>query len=374
MAVRNPASRLCLPLEDWPAPDRAAWATLFTPRDVFADAAPARRWAAATRANHLHHYGCWLRWLATGVGLEPDAAPGARATPEAVRGFAKHLQDRVSPVSAAAGIVCLKVVLKAMHPEMDWRWLMDLANRLKGWAEPSRDRSDAIRPIEEIHWASARELDRLAATPIVSVSDRVACRDMLIVLVLSAAPVRRRNLASIEIGRHLIQAGGRSWLRFPEAETKTHGRLSFALPHHVEPYLAFYLDQVRPIFGPAPDCRRLWVGAGGLPVTPETVRFRILRATTRLFGAPINPHSFRACAATSFALRSPAMARQAAALLGHRRFATTEKHYVKANQLEASRGVNAVLAELRGDFRGDGEIGATEGGAVDHGFGNRLVS
>ena len=60
------------------------------------------------------------------------------------------------------------------------------------------------------------------------------------------------------------------------------------------------------------------------------------------------------------------------ALLGHRRFATTEKHYVKANQLEASRSVNAVLAELRGELlRGD-EICVAEGGAVGHGFGEPL--
>ena len=69
---------------------------------------------------------------------------------------------------------------------------------------------------------------------------------------------------------------------------------------------------------------------------------------------PINPHSFRTCAATSFALRSPGLARLAAALLGHRDFRTTETYYIKADQLEASRGVNAVLGALRGKLKKQG--------------------
>lgn len=228
---------------------------------------------------------------------------------------------------------------------------MDLTNRLNTWAEPSVDRSASIRPIEEIHAAGARELDRLIATPLTRHRDRVAYRDTLIVLLLSVAPIRLRNLASIEIGRHLIRTGDRAGLRFAEAETKNKQRLSFELPCHLDPYLALYLDRVRPSFGPAPGCVHLWLGFEGQPLTAHTIGGRVILVTQRLFGTPINPHSFRACAATSFALRSPAMARQAAPLLGHRYFGTTEKHYIKANQLEASRSINTVLEGLRKESR-----------------------
>ena len=72
-----------------------------------------------------------------------------------------------------------------MHPEGDWRWLMDLTNRLNTWAEPSVDRTAQTLPIEQIHNACLRELDRLQQTPLARRIDRVAYRDTLIVLLLS---------------------------------------------------------------------------------------------------------------------------------------------------------------------------------------------
>ena len=80
---------------------------------------------------------------------------------------------------------------------------MDLTNRVNTWAEPAVDRSAQTIPIELIHNACLGELDRLLRTPLTRRIDRVAYRDTLIVLLLSAAPVRLRNLAMIEIGVHL---------------------------------------------------------------------------------------------------------------------------------------------------------------------------
>ena len=111
--------------------------------------------------------------------------------------------------------------------------------------------------------------------------------------------------------------------------------------------LQAYLDRVRPSFRPAGDCNRLWLGFEGEPLAAHSVYGRIILVTDRLLGVKINPHSFRACAATSLANRSSADARLAAPLLGHRYFATTERHYIRARQLEASRKVHATLAEIR---------------------------
>ena len=61
----------------------------------------------------------------------------------------------------------------------------------------------------------------------------------------------------------------------------------------------------------------------------------------------MNPHLLRDCAATSLSTVSPDVARAAAALLGHRNFSTTEKYYIRANRLEASRKLNAILASVK---------------------------
>ncbi len=86
----------------------------------------------------------------------------------------------------------------------------------------------------------------------------------------------------------------------------------------------------------------------GRPLAAPAIRKRILLATEGLFGTPINPRAFRTCAATSFALRSPTLARRLASPLRHRYFSITGKHHVKAGHLEASRCVNTALRKLRG--------------------------
>ena len=266
-AMAADRGRVELPFKEWPEADRRAWDGLFVAGDVLDAAGAGRHWAAATRETNRHHYGRWLAWLKQSGELDHDALPWERATPDRVRRYAEDLLEAVAPRTVASILIGLKVVLKAMHPEGDWRWLMDLTNRVNTWAEPAVDRSAQTIPIEHIHNACLGELDRLLQTPLTRRLDRVAYRDTLIVLLLSAAPVRLRNLAMIEIGTHLTLDEDRATLRFTESETKNRQRLTHPLPRHVRPYLQHYLDRVRPSFGPADGCHRLWLGFEGGPLT-----------------------------------------------------------------------------------------------------------
>ena len=78
---------------------------------------------------------------------------------------------------------------------------------------------------------------------------------------------------------------------------------------------------------------------------------RITRLTRRLFGTPINPHLLRDCAASSLAAASADMARAAAPLLGHRHFSTTERYYIQADNLAASRKVGHLLETIKTSSR-----------------------
>ena len=69
----------------------------------------------------------------------------------------------------------------------------------------------------------------------------MAYRDTLIVLLLSAAPVRMRNLAMIEIGTHLIRGRG-PHLAVRGDETKNRQRLTHPLPRTCCPICELYLD------------------------------------------------------------------------------------------------------------------------------------
>ena len=79
----------------------------------------------------------------------------------------------------------------------------------------------------------------------------------------------------------------------------------------------------------------------------HTINLRIGEHTQRAFGRPVNMHLFRDCAATSIAIRDPEHIRTAAAVLGHRQFATTEKYYNLARSMEAAGAFHDHLEQLR---------------------------
>ena len=336
-----------LPIANWPDGDRAAWEALFREGDILDGRGADCCWTAATRATNLKHYARWLGWLAGTSTLEPDIAPWERVTRDRVEAYARSILERCAPRTAASALIGLKSVIKRMDPESDWRWLMDITNRLDSWAQPSVDRRAEILPPAELFRGALRELERLAALQPLTRTDEIAFRDVLIVALLVTCPMRMRNLVQIEIGVHLRRVGDGWELHFADHETKTRQPLRYIIASSLGPWIDVYLEKVRPGFRIEPGCLRLWPGGKSRPLAYESVYGRVLQTTRRLVGIAIRPHSFRSIAATALAEASTEDALHARALLGHRLPATTERYYVKATQLEASRRVNAALAAAR---------------------------
>jgi integrase len=164
---------------------------------------------------------------------------------------------------------------------------------------------------------------------------------------LAARPLRKKNVTSLELGRHVIQTGDGWLIAIPAEETKTRQPISFDLPDQLVPWIERYLSKVRPLFPQAAESSRLWLGKDGVMHHPHVVWHRITKLTRRLFGTPINPHLLRDCAASSLAAVSSDTARAAAPLLGHRHFSTTGRYDIQADNLAASRKVSAILDQLK---------------------------
>jgi integrase/recombinase XerD len=340
-------SRRYLAFDEWPSGDRAAWRAAIAKGDILDGQGPAAHWADATKRTNLQHYSRWLRFLAAEAILREDLRPDERVTPDAVRAYVARLQAEIAPRTVVSALVGLKVVIKAMAPHANWRWLADVCNALNRRSSPSKDKRMRMRPTGEIYAAAFAELGRLSKTALRRRNDRVAFRDTLMLAILAARPVRLRNLAEIRIGGHLVRQGDVLLLAFPAEEVKNRRPLEYDLPVSVVSFLQTYLQRIRPSFLKGGVSDALWLGFEGKPLTPHSIYGRIMLVSERLLGVAINPHLLRDCAATSLATVSPAAALSAAALLGHQSFATTERYYIRANQLEAGRVVNAMLADIR---------------------------
>ncbi|MBQ0819610.1 tyrosine-type recombinase/integrase [Microvirga sp. HBU67558] len=338
--------RRALPVSEWPQVDQEAWAAAQVEDDIFDECGGAAHWASGTRRTNEQHYGRWLGYLLWTGQLDRDADPADRVTRERVRAYNLHLETLVAPRTRLSMLVGLKVMMQAMAPDRNWRWLQTTCNRVQINARPSKDKRTRMRPTAEIFAAAVAELERLPVGNL-SLKQAVAYRDALMLALLALRPLRVKNFSSLELGRHLIPTEG-SWLiTIPAEETKTRQPISFELPEPLLPWFEHYLSAVRSLFPQAAESTRLWLSKEGVMRDSHAAYHRITKLTRRLFGTPINPHLLRDCAASSLAAVSADMARAAAPLLGHRHFSTTERFYIQADNLAASRRLGSILDQLK---------------------------
>lgn len=132
-----------MPLDAWPALDRAGWNEAFEPADSLdlrttgAELRTASRLAIATR------YARWLFWVKAN---EPDAlalAPEARATRERVIKYLHDLHEEITIRSIHNYACRLKRALELICPDTDWSWFRPILRKLERRARSERS---AVRP------------------------------------------------------------------------------------------------------------------------------------------------------------------------------------------------------------------------------------
>ena len=165
-------------------------------------------------------------------------------------------------------------------------------------------------------------------------------RDGLMIALLAARPLRRRNFAAIEIGRQLRCSGAGYRLQFEASETKTHRPLDFPVPAPLIACLQRYISIHRPVLcgrsQTGDPTERLWVSTVGTSMDETSIYDRIVKLTRAEFGQPINPHLFRDCAATSIATETPEHVRITKEILGHGTLQASERYYNHAQSLQAT--------------------------------------
>lgn len=172
-------------------------------------------------------------------------------------------------------------------------------------------------------------------------------RDGVMVLMLAHHPLRSRNFGALELGWTLLRQGQEFTVCLPGMETKNHRPIEFTVAPVVAEYLARYLDTTRSglLLRSGSDTARVWLTKFGIPSEPHKISERIAIITGRELGVPLGTHAFRHIGATTLATSSPEQARLAQPLLGHTDYATTERYYIHARQIEAHREWNRVLQQ-----------------------------
>ena len=313
-----------------------------------------------------------LRLLATAVvksGTAAETLTGLRALlqPEAVRAGLQYLLERnggtSSPqISHLATFLPTLARRLDMPPEVIAR-LRKMAAKLKVTQHGMTPRNrEAMRAFDDE--AAVKALLALSARLVAEVlkSGRVGYREAKIIQTALAielllnAPVRRKNLASIQLERHLLELGSRRerrvHLRFPADEVKNTNDLEFPLMPEAIGLLDLYLKVWRPLLcsgetpflfpGESPAEHK---GKGTLSAQIKEVVF----GYTRL---EMPAHRFRHAAAKIYLDRNPGQYEVVRLLLGHKDVNITIAFYAGAETASAARHYARTILGLRhGELR-----------------------
>jgi integrase len=165
--------------------------------------------------------------------------------------------------------------------------------------------------------------------------------------------MRLRNLAALRAGVHLLLHRDGMVLSLPASETKARRFHEAPVAELLADRLRGYLRRHRPVLLRAGRLRRgapadaLWISKVGTALGTGPIGVMIRKRTRAAFGRPVWPHLYRACAATTIAIRAPEETHIIPGVLGHATSAASERYYNLAGGLEAARAHSTVLAELR---------------------------
>jgi integrase len=341
-----------MPLERWPAADLALYERCLRGGGPYSEAGRGADWRPDTRAKYVYDYGRWLSWLSDTHPELLTLNPGERVSQVLVEEYRQHLTARVKPKSVACHLSGLGSMLWALCETNKFAWVQLAAQRLARNAVGRNKRG--IIPLSPQLVDLGCELMMEAENGICprGFPPAVRYRNGLLIALLGYWPIRRRNLAMIEIGHHLIEHGDGYRIDFTAQETKQKRGIGFILPPVLVTALKRYLLFHRPVLlargpyrGAAGDA--LWVGADGGSLGAEGIYKAISEHTEAKFGHAVSPHRFRDAAATTIATEDPARVRDILAVLGHASLTTSEKYYNQANSIDASRAYHRALKKLR---------------------------
>ena len=168
-------------------------------------------------------------------------------------------------------------------------------------------------------------------------------RDGLMLALQAARALRRKNFAQIEIGWHLVRNAGGYVLRFEAAEMKNCRVFEIPVPDELTGDFDRYIEHHRPVLAGGRDSTALWLARDGNPMTINSVGARFEKITARHLGKPMGLHLARHGLATGLAIEDPDNVRMGASMLGHASFDTTERNYIGARHIEASRKFRKVV-------------------------------
>ena len=329
---------------DLPDADCAAWEAGCTPGDPYEG--DGQSYGAELRAGSLRKtiksYRLWLGYLAWRGWLDPALPPLVRVTRPRLRSYFRDLRAAGNADWTIIGrFDDLVRAMRIVAPGEDTSWIRR-PDGMSIYALLDRKQRVLLVPDVDVLFAWGLEMMDQAASRSRRSEQLAAYRDGLLITVLAARGRRLRSMALMRAGSELVRRDGRFRVEFSADQIKTNRPDRFDLPDVLAPYLARYLDAVRPALLGGRVESAVWISTNGTPMKENGISQRIQRLSKRRFGASFGPHRFRYAIATTSAMRLPKHQSLAAEMLGVS-LSNIEQSYRRCGQLQVGESYIAVL-------------------------------
>jgi integrase len=336
-----------VPLDLWPEADRKAWNDACQPCVRLRRGGAAGHLKSPTRYQHERGYCRFLGFLDRSGLLRADLPAAGNVSADNVEAYVAELKGRVASTTVHDSICKLRRAAQFMAPRRDFTWLAELAKDLKLVARP-RSKSDRLALAEVLAEAGLTLMREADDYPNLGELARARqFRNGLMIALLAFCPNRRRNFATLEIGRSFVENNGQWWIVLSASETKEKRADERPVEKLLTPFIHRYLDYYRPLLARSNSPpSALWLSANdGAPIAEGQVTRVIGNTTLSTVGVRVTPHLFRTSAASTAAVYCGENPHLGSAVLHHTDPCVTMEHYNRATSLSAAESFRQIVRQ-----------------------------
>ncbi|MBM3557609.1 MAG: site-specific integrase [Alphaproteobacteria bacterium] len=284
------------------------------------------RFAPITIKDLERRYARFLGYAKSTGRLCGDQNAAATITRPLVDEYIRYLSARVGSINLAGTLRKIHRCATLLEPDRDWTWLSRLASRFERFAKP-KSKADTVadpRSLIRLGLSLMREVEHKTDP---TVEEAEAFRDGLMISLLTMTALRIGAFVELEIGTNLNFTGSAWHIHLPARPNSKHRTpIDIPLMPSLNRFIVPWLQIFRYSFVEATKSQRLWLSRLGT-MTQSQAYDMIVKRTRRAIGRAINPHLIRRSAATMIASDVELEPELARAVLGHKDYSTTSKHY-----------------------------------------------
>ena len=205
-----------LPMQNWPPLIQQAWKEALEPGGVFTDPGGLSHLKPKTLRTVRSALEKWLFNLDKENKLQAEASLDTTYTHENLRRYIEVLRSRVKNQTVCTQLRSLSQAFGALCPGLDRSLLLHAINRLRKVQEPKLLDLVQLAPLRSLidlgrglmtDWLDAKRHDKRI--------NAIHYRDGLLIFWLCHMPLRRENLAEMDLGKHLRKEGNTWIVSFP---------------------------------------------------------------------------------------------------------------------------------------------------------------